>query len=39
MGEGLRSTQSGLLNWNVAAIVMAVIAVLCAVWLVAGQGG
>jgi len=38
-GEGLRSTQSGLLNWNVAAIVMAVIAVLCAVWLVAGKGG
>ena len=38
-GESLRTTQSGLLNWNVAAIVMAVIAVLCAVWLVAGRGG
>ena len=38
-GEGLRVTQSGLLNWNVAAIVMAVIVVLCAVWLVAWQGG
>jgi NADH-quinone oxidoreductase subunit L len=38
-GEGLRVTQSGLLNWNVAAIVMAVIVVLCAVWLGAGQGG
>ncbi|HUJ73455.1 MAG TPA: proton-conducting transporter membrane subunit, partial [bacterium] len=32
-GEGLRVTQSGLLNWNVAAIVMAVIAVLLAVIL------
>jgi NADH-quinone oxidoreductase subunit L len=38
-GEGLRTTQSGLLNWNVAAIVMAVIAVLCALWLAAGRGG
>jgi len=38
-GEGLRVTQSGLLNWNVAAILVAVIAVLCAVWLVAGLGG
>jgi NADH-quinone oxidoreductase subunit L len=38
-GEGLRATQSGLLNWNVAAIVMAVIAVLVAVWLVAGREG
>jgi NADH-quinone oxidoreductase subunit L len=32
-GEGLRATQSGILNWNVAAIVMAVIAVLLAVIL------
>jgi NADH-quinone oxidoreductase subunit L len=38
-GEGLRETQSGLLNWNVAAIVMAVIAVLGAVLLIAGWGG
>ncbi|HUJ76683.1 MAG TPA: proton-conducting transporter membrane subunit, partial [bacterium] len=30
-GEGLRVTQSGLLNWNVAAIVMAIVAVLVAV--------
>jgi len=37
-GEGLRSTQSGLLNWNVAAIVMAVIVVLVATWLAAGGG-
>ncbi len=38
-GERLRATQSGLLNWNVAAIVMAVIAVLFALWLAAGRGG
>jgi NADH-quinone oxidoreductase subunit L len=38
-GEGLRVTQSGLLNWNVGAIVLAVIAVLFAVWLVGGLGG
>ena len=38
-GEGLRVTQSGLLNWNVAAIVMAVVVVLGAVWLAAGRGG
>ena len=38
-GEGLRVTQSGLLNWNVGAIVMAVIAVLAAVWLIGGLGG
>jgi hypothetical protein len=38
-GEALRATQSGLLNWNVAAIVMAVIAVLAAVVLIAGWGG
>jgi NADH-quinone oxidoreductase subunit L len=32
-GEGLRVTQSGLLNWNVAGIVIAVVAVLAAlVW-------
>jgi NADH-quinone oxidoreductase subunit L len=38
-GEALRATQSGLLNWNVAAIVMAVIAVLAAVVLITGWGG
>ena len=38
-GEGLRVTQSGLLNWNVAAIVMAVIVVLCVVWFAGGRGG
>jgi NADH-quinone oxidoreductase subunit L len=38
-GEGLRVTQSGLLNWNVGAIVMAVIVVLGAVWLIGGLGG
>ena len=38
-GEGLRVTQSGLLNWNVAAIVMAVIVVLCVLWFFSGQGG
>jgi NADH-quinone oxidoreductase subunit L len=32
-GEGLRITQSGFLNWNVAAIVMAVVAVLAALVL------
>jgi NADH-quinone oxidoreductase subunit L len=32
-GEGLRATQSGILNWNVAAIVLAVIAVLLALVL------
>jgi NADH-quinone oxidoreductase subunit L len=32
-GEGLRTTQSGILNWNVAAILMAVIAVLLALVL------
>jgi NADH-quinone oxidoreductase subunit L len=32
-GEGLRVTQSGLLNWNVAAIMMAVVAVLLALVL------
>jgi NADH-quinone oxidoreductase subunit L len=32
-GEGLRVTQSGLLNWNVAAIVMAVLALLLALVL------
>jgi NADH-quinone oxidoreductase subunit L len=32
-GEGLRVTQSGLLNWNVAGIVIAVVAVMIAlVW-------
>jgi NADH-quinone oxidoreductase subunit L len=31
--EGLRVTQSGLLNWNVAAIVMAVVALLLALVL------
>ncbi len=30
-GEGLRATQTGILNWNIAAIVIAVIAVLAAV--------
>jgi len=30
-GEGLRATQTGILNWNIAAIVIAVIAVLVAV--------
>jgi hypothetical protein len=30
-GEGLRATQTGILNWNIAAIVLAVIAVLVAV--------
>jgi NADH-quinone oxidoreductase subunit L len=29
-GEGLRATQTGVLNWNIAAIVMAVIAILVA---------
>jgi NADH-quinone oxidoreductase subunit L len=38
-GEGLRVTQSGLLNWNVAAIVIAVVVVLSAVWFAAGRGG
>ena len=38
-GEGLRATQSGLLNWNVAAIVMAVVVVLCVLWFFSGQGG
>jgi NADH-quinone oxidoreductase subunit L len=33
MGEGLRATQTGILNWNIAAIVIAVIAVLAAVAL------
>jgi len=32
-GEGLRATQTGILNWNIAAIVLAVIAVLAAVAL------
>jgi NADH-quinone oxidoreductase subunit L len=32
-GEGLRATQTGILNWNVAAIVAAVIVVLAAVAL------
>jgi len=32
-GEGLRATQTGVLNWNIAAIVMAVIAVLAALAL------
>ena len=32
-GEGLRATQTGILNWNIAAIVMAVVAVLVAVAL------
>lgn len=32
-GEGLRATQTGILNWNIAAIVMAVIAVLVALAL------
>jgi NADH-quinone oxidoreductase subunit L len=32
-GEGLRATQTGILNWNIAAIVMAVLAVLAAVAL------
>ncbi len=38
-GEGLRVTQSGLLNWNVGAIIMAVIAVLAAVLVIGGLGG
>jgi len=38
-GEGLRVTQSGLLNWNVGAIVMAVIVMLAVVWLAGGWGG
>ncbi|HUJ73393.1 MAG TPA: proton-conducting transporter membrane subunit, partial [bacterium] len=38
-GEGLRVTQSGLLNWNVWAIVLAVVTVLAAVWLSGGRGG
>jgi hypothetical protein len=38
-GEGLRVTQSGLLNWNVALIVVAAIAVLGALLLAAGKGG
>jgi NADH-quinone oxidoreductase subunit L len=38
-GEGLRVTQSGLLNWNVAAMVIAVIVVLGVVLLVGGLGG
>jgi hypothetical protein len=32
-GEGLRATQSGYLNWNVAGIVIAGIAVLLALLL------
>ncbi|MGA2977576.1 MAG: proton-conducting transporter membrane subunit [Spirochaetia bacterium] len=38
-GERLRVTQSGFLNWNVAAIVMAVIAVLVALWVSTRVGG
>jgi NADH-quinone oxidoreductase subunit L len=38
-GERLRVTQSGLLNWNVAAMVMAAIAVLAALWIASGLGG
>ena len=38
-GEGLRVTQSGLLNWNVAAMVIAVIVIMVVVLLVAGLGG
>jgi hypothetical protein len=38
-GEGLRVTQSGLLNWNVGAMVIAVIVVMAVVLLVAGLGG
>jgi hypothetical protein len=38
-GEGLRVTQSGLLNWNVGAMVIAVIVLLGVVLLVGGLGG
>jgi len=38
-GEGLRVTQSGLLNWNVAALVIAVVVLLAVVLVVGGQGG
>jgi hypothetical protein len=39
IGEGLRVTQSGLLNWNVGAMVIAVIVLLGVVLLVGGLGG
>ena len=38
-GEGLRVTQSGLLNWNVAGMVVAVVVLLGVVLLVGGLGG
>jgi len=38
-GEGLRVTQSGLLNWNVAALVIAVVVLLAVVLVVGVQGG
>jgi NADH-quinone oxidoreductase subunit L len=38
-GEGLRVTQSGLVNWNVGAIVIAVVVVLGVVLIVGGLGG
>jgi hypothetical protein len=37
-GEGLRATQTGLLNWNIAAIVMAVVVVLAVLVFAAGTG-
>jgi len=38
-GEGLRVTQSGLLNWNVAGMVVAVVVLLGVALLVGGLGG
>jgi hypothetical protein len=38
-GEGLRVTQSGLVNWNVAAMAIAVIVLLGVVLLAGGWGG
>jgi NADH-quinone oxidoreductase subunit L len=38
-GEGLRVTQSGLLNWNVGAMVIAVIVLLGVLLLFGGMGG
>ena len=38
-GEGLRVTQSGLLNWNVGAMIIAVIVLLGVLLLFGGMGG
>lgn len=38
-GEGLRVTQSGLVNWNVAGMVIAVIVLLAVLLLAGGLGG